>query len=566
MADIMRAWRFVLFVVIILTQLSRANDLQATYISAASFPYAVTDAIDKGDPLIVAWASGYQDLNYGTDLADTWKTPEKALGPALGTSLDIVCLGRGGEITLTFTNAIRDGSGPDFCIFENGFSANFLELAWVEVSSNGVDFVRFPNFSFTAEPTGSFLDPTYIFGLASRYMQGKGMPFDLNQLKQAYDAALLNETDFSPEYEAHLESKFPLLDLNDIRYVRIVDIVGDGSASDSDGYTIYDAYPTTGSAGFDLEAVGVLNRVERVGLEQTIDFSELPNQRWADGSVQLAGSASSGLPLSYEVLQGPAVVSGGRLLFSGKGIVRVAASQPGDAEYAAAESILRSFVIADEVQHIYVEPISNQLVNASGVSLRAVSSSGLPVTVEVLSGPSTVSVGESPAYTLELGAVPGPVVIRVWQAGDATYAPAEDVLVSFAIVGMNAVDTPRTFAAWQFEYGITGNFYTDTDGDGVNDFQEYAAGSNPISPDAELFFQFEIQGESVIFTTQVSERAPVSLRVEASSGLAAWEEVIPEVISIEASGPVDARVKTIRLRLPKGEGSSRFWRCRLEQL
>jgi len=35
--------------------------------------------------------------------------------------------------------------------------------------------------------------------------------------------------------------------------------VGDGSCTDSFGNVIYDPHPTEGSAGFDLDAVGVLN-------------------------------------------------------------------------------------------------------------------------------------------------------------------------------------------------------------------------------------------------------------------------------------------------------------------
>jgi hypothetical protein len=48
-------------------------------------------------------------------------------------------------------------------------------------------------------------------------------------------------------------------------YVRIVDIKGNGSAKDSSNRPIYDPYPTSGSAGFDLEAVGVINQQAACG-------------------------------------------------------------------------------------------------------------------------------------------------------------------------------------------------------------------------------------------------------------------------------------------------------------
>ncbi len=157
----------------------------------------------------------------------------KGIRSAVGSSTDIVCLGRGGDITMTFTQPIHDGDGADFCVFENSFSDTFLELAWVEVSSDGAHFVRFPNFSFTNTPS-QVVDASFIYGLASRYKQGKGMPFDLNQIQLAYDA-LGEDIALSPTYQAHLSANFPYLDLDAIRYIRLVDVVGDGSAKDADG-------------------------------------------------------------------------------------------------------------------------------------------------------------------------------------------------------------------------------------------------------------------------------------------------------------------------------------------
>jgi hypothetical protein len=200
-------------------------------------------AIYKDDESIIGWASGYQDLIYGEGLSESWKTPEKALGKAVGSSTDIVSLGRGGQITLTFDDRISNVDGADFAVFENSFSAAFLELAWVEVSSDGIHYLRMPNDSQTASAVGAFgsSDPTDIDGLAGKYKQGYGTPFDLTDLMSAYSADELAK-----------------VDLDDIGYVRIIDIVGDGSALDSSGDVIYDPYMTSGSAGFDLEAVAVI--------------------------------------------------------------------------------------------------------------------------------------------------------------------------------------------------------------------------------------------------------------------------------------------------------------------
>ena len=189
-------------------------------------------AIHMDDAALVAWAAGWQNYLPGDEVDSTFQTPQLALGQAVGNSFDIVSLGRGGQITMTFNPSIQNGTGWDFAIFENSFSDTFLELAYVEASSNGVDFFRFANDSLTPNPVSGFgaVDPTNVQGFAGKYRQAYGTPFDLA------DVGLATAT-----------------------HIRIIDIVGDGTSLDTSGDIIYDPYPTVGSAGFDLEAIGVSN-------------------------------------------------------------------------------------------------------------------------------------------------------------------------------------------------------------------------------------------------------------------------------------------------------------------
>jgi hypothetical protein len=191
-----------------------------------------TTAIYMDSSILVSWARTYENFIVGTDVDEIWQDPEKALGKAQGTSGDILCLGRGGQITFAFDTLIVNKEGPDFATFENSFTHTFLELAWVEVSLDGVNFERFPNYSKTTSPVAAFgtILPTEIHGYCSKYKQGYGTPFDLDSVS-----------------------------LDTIRYVRIIDIVGNGNALDSDGHIIYDPYPTTGSAGVDIDAIGVIH-------------------------------------------------------------------------------------------------------------------------------------------------------------------------------------------------------------------------------------------------------------------------------------------------------------------
>lgn len=210
-------------------------------------------AVSANSSAIVGWATGFENYVVGDGVWETWQTPENALGEAgnsdgnnAGYTYDIVSLGRGGEITLTFDTPIANGEGYDFAVFENSFNDTFLELAWVEVSSDGTNFFRYPGFSFTTAPVGAFgsVDPTNIDGFAGKYRGGYGTPFDL---------ALWESV--SSEY----------LDIDAITSVKIVDITGDGSEFDNypseygGPNPIYDPYQTAQSAGFDLDAIAVLN-------------------------------------------------------------------------------------------------------------------------------------------------------------------------------------------------------------------------------------------------------------------------------------------------------------------
>ena len=225
--------------VFLLSVLMSSAVMAGIYAPAAG--QAGSTAIHKDDSLLVAWADGYENYLVGSNCAASWQTPQKALGKAVGDSYDIVCLGRGGQITMTFSTPITDGSGWDFAVFENSFNDTFLELGYVEVSSDGTNFFGFFNDSQTTSSVGGFgaVDPTNITGYCSKYRQGYGTPFDL----------------------ADLAGTSSLLDVNRITHVRIIDIVGDGTCLDSSGDVIYDPYPTSGSAGVDLDAIGVIHQI-----------------------------------------------------------------------------------------------------------------------------------------------------------------------------------------------------------------------------------------------------------------------------------------------------------------
>ncbi|MDJ0582701.1 PEP-CTERM sorting domain-containing protein [Crocosphaera sp.] len=224
------------------------------------------------NPIFEAWATGF--INYlpapGVDIQ--FQTPEKTLGPVTAVSVDIASLGElteqqitdgvsPGQITLTFDRAIINGDGADFAVFENGFgfadTGNlFAELAYVEVSTNGIDFIRFPSISRTENPVDPIgvIDPTRVFNLAGKHVNnGVVVPDDfiLNSWGTPFDLDVLS--DFSLVQTG-------VVDLDNINFVRIVDIPGNGAFLDSENRPIFDPFPTPpGPGGFDLEAIGIIN-------------------------------------------------------------------------------------------------------------------------------------------------------------------------------------------------------------------------------------------------------------------------------------------------------------------
>lgn len=157
----------------------------------------------------------------------------------------VVSLGDGGSAIITFDGILFNGAGYDFAIFENSFSDTYLELAHVEVSSDGENYYSFPSVSLhqSDSQVGPFglLDPTYIYNLAGKYRALYGSPFDLEEL-----------------------SGIPALNIEEISHIRITDVVGAVEGGfinyDSEGNIINDPYPTEfPSSGFDLDAVGLIN-------------------------------------------------------------------------------------------------------------------------------------------------------------------------------------------------------------------------------------------------------------------------------------------------------------------
>jgi hypothetical protein len=171
-------------------------------------------------------------------------------GGGLGAgSLDVLTLGEGGDVTLGFDLTLADGPGADLTVFENGFLIGggpsvFAELFFVEVSTDGATFARFPSrYAGSGSPMGAYR------GI------GGGMPVIADVTTGLVDALdplfsggeALDLADLAQE-PAVLSGA---VDLGAVHFVRLVDPLP--GATDSFGT------PIAAGGGSDVDAVAVLN-------------------------------------------------------------------------------------------------------------------------------------------------------------------------------------------------------------------------------------------------------------------------------------------------------------------
>ncbi|MCX6265847.1 MAG: T9SS type A sorting domain-containing protein [Bacteroidetes bacterium] len=224
-----------------------------------------TTAIFRDSSVFIGWASkctigrgfiNVVDTNsiYNESNKATYGSYLYASGPADDF---VVSLGDQGSAILGFDVPITNRDGPDFAVFENSFGNSFLELGFVEVSSDGLHYVRFPAVSLTQEniqvSTFDTIDATKIHNFAGKYKHAYGTPFDLADIRDSAG-----------------------VDINNIINIRIIDAIGcvqDSFATrDSQGHKVNDPWPTPfDTGGFDLDAIGVLhNTTEGIDTESRI--------------------------------------------------------------------------------------------------------------------------------------------------------------------------------------------------------------------------------------------------------------------------------------------------------
>ncbi len=302
---------------------------------------------------------------------------------------------------------------------------------------------------------------------------------------------------------------------------------------------------------------------------QTITFPAVANQTFGEPAFTLPNppTASSGLAVTLKVLSGLAKLSGNKITITGVGAVTLAASQAGNANFAAAPQVTSSFLVDKASQTIAAfAPIATQNKGEAPFAVTPPKgSSGLAVTITVQSGPATIS-GNKVSVT---GV--GTVVLAADQTGNADFNAAPEITTSFSVAAekqtISAFSTipAKTFGVAPFTIvpprassglavtvtvssgnaTISGNTVTLT-GDGPVTLAANQAGDADFAPATQVTTTFTVNGDPQTIApfakiaTQTFGEAPFAVTPPvASSGLAVTVTV--------KSGPATILNNTITL-------------------
>jgi hypothetical protein len=174
---------------------------------------------------------------------------------------------------------------------------------------------------------------------------------------------------------------------------------------------------------------------------QTLSFGPLANHTYGDAPFPVSATASSGLPVSFSIVSGPATVSGNQITISGAGMVVVEASQAGDAGYNAAPVVEQSFTVnpapltvtADHQSKVYGAPLPPLTAGYSGfvngaAAANLTTAPALSTTATAASPvgdyPITASEAVDPDYSIsyvagKLTVTPAMPIVSVADAGGA---------------------------------------------------------------------------------------------------------------------------------------------------
>ncbi len=304
---------------------------------------------------------------------------------------------------------------------------------------------------------------------------------------------------------------------------------------------------------------------QNTGLQgQTIDFDPISDKLVTDNPFVINATSSSGLPVSFSIVSGPASISGNTITLDGVGgTVIVQADQAGDTNYAPAVSTQQSFDVELLSQSISFGALSDKLTTDIPFNILAISTSGLTVSFSILSGPASIS-----GNTITLDGIGGTVVVEANQSGNATYQSASSVQQIFEVnlqsqsISFNSISDKITtdmpfaitatassglgvnFSIVSGPASVSGNTITLDGVGGTVVVEASQSGSDDYLPasSVEQSFEVNLQSQSISFNSisdKITTDIPFAISATASSGLGVNFSIV--------SGPASVSGNTITL-------------------
>lgn len=285
-----------------------------------------------------------------------------------------------------------------------------------------------------------------------------------------------------------------------------VNITYDGSATVPTEAGNFAVSATIDEALYQGTATGTLSISKA---SQTLTFPAISDQL-ATATVNLAATGgASGRPVTFAVASGPAVITGGNVLtFTGAGSVTITASQAGNANYLAADSVSRTFNVTKVAATVTLGSLA-QTYNGTARTATAVTVPAGLLTQFTYNG-STTEPTAAGSYTvvatidsaLYSGSATGTLTIA--KAGQTiTFSaipnqPATATLTLSATGGGSA--QPVTFAVTSGPATLSGGSTLSFTGPGLVSVTASQAGDDNFLPASSVVRSFEVTQASATIT------------------------------------------------------------------
>ncbi len=219
---------------------------------------------------------------------------------------------------------------------------------------------------------------------------------------------------------------------------------------------------------YNTEAVSVSINVLKAS--QTVSFDPVGSKTFGDAPFTVSATASSGLSVEFSIVSGPATISGNSITITGASSVTVRASQPGNNNYNAAQSVDQTFVVAKATPQItwqnpadieYGTPLGAAHLNASAnipgnflytPSADTILGVGNHQALNVTFTPTTLA-NYNPAFrTVEINVLKGSQAIAFGTIANKTYGDTP-----FSLVASASSTLPVTFNVTSGSATVSGN-------------------------------------------------------------------------------------------------------------